>query len=125
MRGTHFALSNFPGTLCFTYRRIGRSSRSPPLTKGLPGLILKEQENDEFCQKILKELDEGRHSQEFGTDDDGLLYRGTDSRHEQLVAPLVMRNRILRAFHDAPWVGHMGVNKTLASVHSRYWWVTI
>ncbi|KAG8239536.1 hypothetical protein J437_LFUL018374 [Ladona fulva] len=36
-----------------------------------------------------------------------------------------MINRILRAFHDAPWAGHMGVKRTLASIRSKFWWSTI
>ncbi|KAG8239198.1 hypothetical protein J437_LFUL018839 [Ladona fulva] len=90
-------------------------------------LIREEQKRDEFCQKILKELREGgdRRAREFKQDEDGLLYRKNYHRHDQLVAPRNMRNRILRAFHDAPWAGHMGVKRTLASIRSKFWWSTI
>ena len=33
-----------------------------------------------------------------------------------------LRARLLREQHDAPYSGHLGHNKTLASVASRYWW---
>ncbi|KAG8239233.1 hypothetical protein J437_LFUL012557 [Ladona fulva] len=90
-------------------------------------LIREEQDRDEFCQKIKKELNGGgrRHANEFTQDQDGLLYRKSDQCHDQVVAPRSMINRILRAFHDAPWAGHMGVKRTLASVPSKFWWNTV
>ena len=50
---------------------------------------------------------------------DGLWWKG-----DQLVIPNIpdIRTSIMHELHDAPYSGHLGVEKTLAAVHRHYWW---
>lgn len=59
---------------------------------------------------------------------EGLLYRiweSADGRttQRQLILPTVCRDDALRMLHSSPAGGHYGVNKTLAKVRERYYWL--
>ena len=57
-----------------------------------------------------------------------ILYRrwenhsGKESRH-LLIAPKSIHNEILRHLHCSKMAGHLGVKKTLARVHQRFYWM--
>ena len=58
----------------------------------------------------------------------GILYRKwintTTSDHLlQYVLPSCFRNEVLKALHDDPLAGHMGVKRTIARVRYRFYWV--
>ncbi len=52
---------------------------------------------------------------------DNRLYRQTDSG-DQLVVPLSIRAKVLHLGHSIPWSGHLGQQKTLARISSRFYW---
>ena len=59
---------------------------------------------------------------------DGVLYRVGQETHAgcdaplQLVVPISMRPMIMRHLHDNKTGGHLGINKTVASVKQRFYW---
>ena len=58
---------------------------------------------------------------------DGLLYREFESEDGkckivQLIIPKVMTEEIMKALHDLPSAGHLGVNKMTDKVRQRYYW---
>ena len=59
---------------------------------------------------------------------DGLLYKKytpdstTQLCHYQLVAPRVLRHKIMEHLHNHRTAGHLGVTKTLATVKQRFYW---
>ena len=59
---------------------------------------------------------------------DGVLYRVGQETHAgcdaplQLVVPISMRPMIMRYLHDNKTGGHLGINKTVASVKQRFYW---
>lgn len=58
----------------------------------------------------------------------GVLYRySLEGEHDeaQQVVPSHERARVLRKYHDVPIAGHYGVERTLARISSRYYWVGI
>jgi len=50
---------------------------------------------------------------------DGLWWKG-----DRLVVPCVprVRSALLWEYHDSPYAGHLGVNKTLRNLQRSYWW---
>ena len=58
---------------------------------------------------------------------DGVLYRHWESdngsqKSTQLVLPRSLVPDALRALHDAPTAGHLGITKTLNKVQARFYW---
>ncbi|XP_037298663.1 uncharacterized protein LOC119190566 [Manduca sexta] len=57
---------------------------------------------------------------------DGVLYRynpePSDDDDACLVVPIGQRPKILFEYHDAPTAGHLGVERTLQRIASRYYW---
>jgi hypothetical protein len=59
--------------------------------------------------------------------EEGVLYRwwqppNKPSRVRQFAAPRALQSKIFRHLHDHKFGGHLGVNKTLASLRERYYW---
>ena len=56
----------------------------------------------------------------------GILYRSWINEDEsvtwQLVVPKNLIPQVLKQLHDSPTAGHLGVDKTLAKVRSRFYW---
>lgn len=40
----------------------------------------------------------------------------------RLVVPSVFKIPIIQVFHDSPFAGHLGINKTYQRITQRYWW---
>ena len=83
--------------------------------------IIKQQEADELCKQIKQNL--GLHKYQDYKIEDGLLYRKTrikDQLFDAVVMPSKLQNNILMAAHEN--LGHMGINKTYAFLHQRYFW---
>jgi hypothetical protein len=58
--------------------------------------------------------------------DDGLLYRKTSAAGRRLCIPGELTNEVLQDAHDAPGGGgHNGVDKTVDTVSSRFYWPKI
>lgn len=53
-----------------------------------------------------------------------VLYKRSYGSQEKLllVVPSALRSEILRACHDEPSAGHLGVSCTFARIHDRYYW---
>lgn len=88
---------------------------------------------DPDVRKILEDLEaedepfRGRQWSDRGyVVSDGVLYRygpETDESDDAcLVVPASERQKILADYHDAPTAGHLGVERTLQRVASRYYW---
>ncbi|XP_042611929.1 uncharacterized protein LOC122144820 [Cyprinus carpio] len=52
--------------------------------------------------------------------DDRLYVRGAEG--ERLVVPEPIRLKMLQLGHSVPWAGHLGQQKTLARIASRFYW---
>ena len=58
---------------------------------------------------------------------DGLICRKT-SRYDtgleklQIIVPFSERRNILREYHDKRTAGHLGINKTIARIKSKFYW---
>ena len=62
-------------------------------------------------------------AKQFKLTQDGLLYEMRDSEPRLCIpADSRLRGQILHDHHDAPIAGHLGEEKTLASVKRRYFW---
>ncbi|XP_046399957.1 uncharacterized protein LOC124166472 [Ischnura elegans] len=86
-------------------------------------LIKEEQERDDDIRKVLEIVKQGT-SDDFRIDGGGLLYRKgkLEGRSDQLVVPRGMKGRVLQAYHNSPWAGHMGIRRTLGGVMRNFWW---
>ena len=51
--------------------------------------------------------------------------QASQRRYEQLVVPKSMRGRILKEYHDGIQGGHFGIDKTLSSILTKYYWETV
>ena len=57
----------------------------------------------------------------------GVLYRRWESEDGfkiswQLILPSELKKEVLQKLHDDPTAGHLGINRTLASVRARFFW---
>lgn len=52
---------------------------------------------------------------------DGLLAKGS-VRHAKLVVPALVRNDIIKEYHEATTAGHPGIKKTISLVERHFWW---
>jgi len=48
--------------------------------------------------------------------------RNTNDRQDKLVAPDSMTEYMIRAYHDAPFSGHQGPERTLAKIRQQFYW---
>lgn len=48
------------------------------------------------------------------------MLRGAEG--ERFVVPEPMRLKVLQLGHSVPWAGHLGQQKTLARIASRFYW---
>ncbi|XP_074039933.1 uncharacterized protein [Leptinotarsa decemlineata] len=79
-----------------------------------------EQTKDEFCQEIER--------QNYMTEENPLYYRSKDELiyhveedGDKLIVPRKYVRKVLEDFHDAPFAGHPGQQKTLASIKRRFY----
>ncbi|CAG9137969.1 unnamed protein product [Plutella xylostella] len=98
-----------------------------------PSDIRENQLKDPEIGKIIEDLESdepfrGRPWADRGyVLSDGILYRygpeaDDDEENACLVIPLHERAKILSDYHDAPTAGHFGVDRTLARLHTRFYW---
>ena len=97
------------------------------------GIIRLEQSTDEFCQRMLRILDEREvasgmdaHVAQRMTQENGILhYTDILKRREELtkliVVPESLRARIITTYHDQP-AGHRGAHLTALTIRAAWWW---
>lgn len=85
--------------------------------------ILEHQKHDKFCQAIMQQLDaENDPELNYYVDNDGILYKRTIHNQDVLVVPKSYIRKALHDFHDLPFCGHFGQQKTLSLIRSRLFW---
>lgn len=97
-----------------------------PLDHLRPQALQKAQKDDKSLRDFMRlahKLDgDSRNPFSFKN---GLLIRktfvGTELR-DLVVVPFSLRDDVLKALHDEPTAGHMGVDRTYLAVRSRFWW---
>ena len=85
------------------------------------------QDKDEYCQQILKALDQGERLP-FLVDNDQVLYYGNgedDSRNLGIVVPVALRNQVIRQYHNPVFAGHQGSKRTQNHLKMKYFWPTL
>jgi len=86
-----------------------------------------EQLRDPNLKQVIHQLtkkDVGMLDPRYFLDMDGLLYyeRSGTERQDKLVAPQSMTDYIIKAYHDAPFSGHQGTERTLARIRRQFYW---
>lgn len=80
-----------------------------------------EQANDEWTSRIILEIQSGKSKESFKVKD-GVLIKISNG-NEKLVVPKLLRQEILRTFHDAPFGGgHQGHFRTVKNIEEHFWW---
>ena len=82
--------------------------------------IINAQAEDEFCQSVRRDMNAGRPVP-FSDDPNGILVR-TALRHPQIVAPHVLRARILHATHYHKLAAHPGGRKLYQRLRRHFYW---
>ena len=82
------------------------------------------QRNDPDLSKIVQKLEEGQHQARYLLRN-GLLFRKTRNGDAKAVIPVTLIPSVLRAKHDDPTSGHLGVRKTLNRVKARYYFANM
>ena len=114
--------------------RPARTSLPEPFPEGAPSMDLEDwrraHQEDVWVRGMLKacEVSDGVVGDFFVRE--GLLYRRArrvddvrfGEEYHQLVVPRGKRLELMRAMHDSPYAGHLGVEKTYERVVERYWW---
>lgn len=92
--------------------------------------IREEQLKDNEVAKIIRRFEERAKANPWAEKgymmSGGILYRYSleeEDDEAQKVVPSHERARVLREYHDVPTAGHYGVERTLARIASRYYWV--
>ncbi len=82
------------------------------------------QKEDTECRERMVECERDSNKGNYVVED-GILYRvikrGMFTK-KLLVVPMVMVNRLLKAYHDSPWAGHFGFQRTYMKLQDKYWW---
>lgn len=82
--------------------------------------ILREQENDDWCNKMIRE-----RGSKLERDEDGVWYsrEGTGAlENRKLLVPRSLVRRLLEHYHSSPLGGHRGVESTLLRLKSGFCW---
>lgn len=95
--------------------------------------VIKEQRTDEFCNSIIKTLEDPDSSRKMKRVykhfllNEEILYRRSksDTKRYVMVLPRSMIDFVLQEAHDKPLGGHFGVKRTLDTVKRRFYWRTL
>jgi RNase H-like domain found in reverse transcriptase/Integrase zinc binding domain/Reverse transcriptase (RNA-dependent DNA polymerase)/Integrase core domain len=85
--------------------------------------VIREQEGDPDCQKIITDIEEGRTA-EFNVQANGLLYQERNGIY-RLVIPRTMIHKIINHLHVPPCAGHQGIKRTISLISARFYWQTL
>lgn len=81
--------------------------------------ISREQQQDEFCLKHIRQTGNG-----YKINEDGLLYN-IEQETPRLVIPRALVSQIISNHHDTIFSGHQGVKRTLGIIRGRFYWPTM
>ena len=83
-----------------------------------------QRQDTELKPIINKLLVDNSSEPKFALDEEGLKYRVRKSAYQEdrLVVPALMRNKVLRHYHDLPFSGHSGVLRTTQRITERIYW---
>ena len=89
------------------------------------------QEHDAFCVEVIRQLvalsESGRSSETdlatFTINGNGLLVLADSDTQPRLVVPRSLVPSVLEQTHSDPMGAHQGINRTVATVGTRYFWV--
>lgn len=91
--------------------------------------IRKEQREDQFCNRYIQILEDDTLSAEEKSAkaygfmlQDGKLYRCQVNGNNVLAVPARRRAAVLLSCHDCPLGGHLGFQKTLSQIKTRFYW---
>jgi len=103
----------------------GLSRRSAPirLQSELPSdeEWIRFQESDGWCRTIV-----GGDREGIGQSDKGVWYREeASSGRKTILVPEALRPTVISSYHDPPWQGHPGVERTILKIRSRYHWPSL
>ena len=114
----------------YTAADIREAQRNDPDLAVLTNYLLKGKlpDNDEEARNVIL------HAPEYFLNEDMILFHegvadGSNKkytvRYNQLVMPKEHQEKILREYHDSVLGGHFGIEKTLKSILTKYYWHTI
>jgi len=81
------------------------------------------QEGDDWCRALRNS-----GSDKVAMTSSGVLcWTGgsTDPKQWKTIVPKLLRHRVLALCHQAPWVAHPGVERTLGKIRQSYYWVNM
>lgn len=81
-----------------------------------PQEILVNQEKEEELREIQRTL------RRYEKDDQGYLYYIDNKGRRRLIVPKENQQQILEAYHDTPFGGHQGIDRTSDLIKERYYW---
>jgi transposase InsO family protein len=90
--------------------------------------IKDEQRADVSLTQLITKLEADNTSDEdFALDDEGVLYRlrSANERDDKLVIPASMKLRILNNYHNLPYAGHQGAERTTKLLRSKFFWKSL
>ena len=88
-------------------------------------ILIAEQQKVPAWNKIMKHLQAGHKRQKNFVLVEGRIYHQTfkdRTAYQRLCLPKSHREQVLKAMHDDVVSGHLGVNRTLAKISSRFFW---
>lgn len=110
-------------TICLTELELPKLSEKQ---------IRDEQVKDEHLKTIIDTLEKGNECEDYVEWvkkgyllHKGVLYRYIPEQDDDNAKLLIPRHEIpniLKAYHDAPTAGHMGVNRTLQRIANKFYW---
>lgn len=81
-----------------------------------PQEILTNQKKDDALKEIERTL------AQYEKDDQGYLYYIDNKNRRRLIVPKDNRMKIIEAYHDTPFGGHQGIDRTTDIIKERYYW---
>lgn len=103
-------------------------SRTVPIIDAMDA-DLNEPSEDKWYNKMYRLVSEKPADFPLWMIRDGKLYRKTKLRYPDLeinewllVVPKDKRQEVIQRHHDPPTCGHLGISKTLARIHQKYYW---
>jgi transposase InsO family protein len=78
------------------------------------------QDEDKFCQSLKPGPASGK--QKYFKDEEGFIFRRRQNGEQQLVVPLILARRVVKANHYSVTAAHPGRNRTLDILCRRFYW---
>ena len=81
-----------------------------------PQEILANQQSEDEIKEINRTLSK------YEKDDQGYIYYVDKRNRRRLVVPKDNTEKIMKAYHDTPFGGHQGIDRTTEVIKERYYW---